>query len=268
MTEVIALCLLGGSAVGFLNGLLGIGGMFIIIPLLGLILPLLGVPPALAHIMAIGTAPSTAFFSCVSSFLTHRSLGSVRDDILLRMGAGVTLGALAGAFLAPRAPENLLKLLFACVLLLIGGHMIIAAPRKEKGAEALRFLIPAGLFLGLIGSLTGLAGTLLTLTFLNWRGVSLRQSIGTSSGIGLILTIITTTGYIVSGWNAGDLPRFSLGYVYVPAFLCLLLPTVITARLGARLLAWKKLPLALLKRCLGFVFVLIAVRMAWPILFN
>lgn len=180
MIEVIVLCLIGGSAVGFLNGLLGMGGMFIIIPLLGQILPLLGVAPGMAHIMAIGTAPSTAFFSCISSFLTHRSLGSVRSDILLRMGAGVFAGALSGTFLAPHAHESFLKALFALVLLLMGSHMAIAPPRKERAGEKLRFLAIAGVLLGLLGSLTGLAGTLLTLTFLNWRGVNLRQSIGTS----------------------------------------------------------------------------------------
>ena len=53
-----------------------------VIPLLDEILLRLGMDPAVSHLMAVGTSPLTLLCTCVSSFLAHRKLGSMRGDIL------------------------------------------------------------------------------------------------------------------------------------------------------------------------------------------
>src|SRR5262245_15261537 len=81
-----ALLLLGiGLAIGFLSGMFGIGGGFIMTPLL----IFLGVPPA----VAIGTGASQIAAASVSSAVGHWQRGNVD----LRMG-GLLIGAgLVGA---------------------------------------------------------------------------------------------------------------------------------------------------------------------------
>ena len=102
----------------------------------------------------------------------------------------------------------------------------------------------------------------MSILFLNWRGVSWVQAVGTGSGIGLIITLTSTTGYISSGWNAVGLPDWSLGYVYLPGVLCLLLPTVLMARVGAFLMHWKKIPIDGMKKVICALLLLYAVVMA------
>lgn len=101
--------MVGGAFIGLLNGLLGMGGSFIVIPLLDEVLPRLGVSPGMAHVMAVGTAPATILLTCVSSVLAHRALGSLRGDLLRRMGPYVFAGSMAGAFLAPHMPALFLR---------------------------------------------------------------------------------------------------------------------------------------------------------------
>lgn len=259
MISLIAICVAGGASIGMLNGMLGVGGSFIVIPLLDEVLIRMGLPLSISHIMAVGTAPATILFTCVSSYLAHRSHGSVRGDILRRMGGGIFIGSLTGAFLAPHAPTLFLKLLFASVLTLMGLHMLFPRKASEAEQEKLNLLFFAGLFFGTLASLTGLAGTLLCLTYLNWRGVTWRQAIGTSSGIGLIITVTSASGFILSGWNVPGLPEGSLGYLYLPGVLCLIVPSMVMARVGAFLVHWKKMPLALMKKGVGVINLCMAV---------
>ncbi|MDX2143634.1 MAG: sulfite exporter TauE/SafE family protein [Rhodospirillaceae bacterium] len=76
-----------GGAVGFLSGLFGVGGGFLMTPLLIFI----GVPPA----VAVGTGANQIVASSVSGVLSHLRRGNVD----LRMGAVLTAGGLAGSAL-------------------------------------------------------------------------------------------------------------------------------------------------------------------------
>ena len=262
MLVLVVMCVCGGSLIGLLNGMLGVGGSFIAIPLLDEVLLRLGVSPSAAHVMAVGTAPATILFTCISSFLAHRALGSMRGDLLRRMGPFILVGSLAGAFLAPHMPTLFLKLLFAAVLMLMGVHLLLPQKAQEKGRENLAFLEPVSFFFGMLASMSGLAGTLICVTYLYWRGVSWRQAVGTSSGIGLVIAVTSTLGYIGSGWGETSLPAWSLGYLYLPGALCLLVPGMLMARLGAVLVNAKNMPLAAMKKGVAVMNIGMAIHVA------
>ena len=269
MLSLLALCVLGGSAVGLLSGMFGVGGAFIIIPLLDEILLRLGMDPSISHLMAVGTSPSTVLFTCVASFMAHRRLGAMRNDILFRMCPGIGVGAILGAFLAPLAPTVFLKLLFYSIIVVVCGQMAFPMKGFEREKEDVRHLLPVSVFFGVLASMSGVAGTFLNVTYLSWRGVPWAQAVCTGAGIGLIISITATTGYIWSGWDVPGLPEWSLGYVYLPGTLCLIVPSMLMARFGAWLIHWKKMPVALLKRGVGLFLVLFAlsqiVRILWEL---
>ena len=76
-----------GGAVGFLSGLFGVGGGFLMTPLLIFI----GVPPA----VAVGTEANQIVAASVSGVLAHWRRGNV--DV--KMGLVLLLGGLAGSTL-------------------------------------------------------------------------------------------------------------------------------------------------------------------------
>ncbi len=267
MLSLLALCILGGSAVGLLNGMLGVGGAFIIIPLLDEILLRLGMDSSVSHVMAVGTAPATVLFTCLAGFFTHRRLGSMRDDILRRMAPGIFVGAVLGAFLAPHVPTKALKILFYSIIVVTCGQTVFPLKRFERDTEDLRGIEYLALFFGLLASLSGVAGTLLNITYLSWRGVPWVRAVGTGAGIGLIISVTASLGYVLSGWGADGLPDWSLGYVYLPGLLCLIVPSMLMARVGAYLLNWKKMPVSLLKRIVCFALLCMAVFMIGRMVF-
>ena len=86
--SVNVLLLLGlGGAVGFLSGVFGVGGGFLMTPLLMFI----GVPPA----VAVGTQSPQILASSVSGVIAHIRRGNVD----LRMGVVLVVGGLAGSVL-------------------------------------------------------------------------------------------------------------------------------------------------------------------------
>ncbi len=264
MLEVLLLCVCGGSLVGILNGMFGVGGAFIIIPLLDMLLIRLGVPEDVSHLMAVGTSPSTILFTCVAGAIAHYKLHSLRIDILKIMGPYMFIGGVAGAFVAPLVPTVILKLMFGTIFFFISVYGV--CPHKEfdrGGVEHLVFLRSTALILGMLASMTGIAGTLLNIVFLNWRGVPWKQAVGTGAGIGAVIAFTGTAGYIASGWNVHGLPEWSLGYVYVPGMLCLILPSMFMAKVGAKLIHWKKMPVEKMTKIVFCFLVFLALCFIW-----
>lgn len=262
MLSAALLCLIAGAAVGLLNGLLGMGGAFIIVPSISHILAGLGAGEHEAQLMAIGSAPAAMFLTCLSSFRTHAGLGNVNYPMLMRLGAGCAVGSFCGAAIAPHIPVVYLKLLFALLCLFMGGVMALS-PSFEREREKLSWLGAAGAFFGFIASLTGLAGTLICLTWLNWRGVSWRKAVGAASGLGLVTTLFITVSYAVSGFSKPGLPLGSLGYIWLPGVFMIMLPGIFTAMWGARMLAAKNFPIPAMKKAAGLILILICLQIIY-----
>src|SRR5262245_50748194 len=77
-----------GLAIGFLSGTFGIGGGFIMTPLL----ILLGVPPA----VAVGTGASQVMASSVSSAIGHWQRGNIDLQMGYLLVGGGVFGAISG----------------------------------------------------------------------------------------------------------------------------------------------------------------------------
>jgi uncharacterized membrane protein YfcA len=91
-----------------------------------------------------------------------------------------------------------------------------------------------------------------------WCNIPLHQAIGTSAAIGFPIAVAGTLGYITAGW-AVDVPTGSLGYVYLPALLGIIVTSVLTAPLGVRLA--HSLPVERLKRVFAVLLLVVATRM-------
>ena len=116
------------------------------------------------------------------------------------------------------------------------GSRLLLAGRKTAGhVLPMRVLAASGLVIGVISSLTGVAGTLLSMTVLVWASIDWKEAVGTSAGLSLPICATGVAGYIVSGWGRPDLPPYSLGFIYLPGMVSLLVSSVLTAYLGARI---------------------------------
>ena len=111
-----------GAAIGFLGGLLGIGGGFIIAPLL----MAMGYPTK----MATATTAYVVTFSSFSGFLGHAAEGQIPWQVAAIGAAAVLLGSQFGArYLTEKAKTPQVKRIYAVVLVLIAVKLLVDAAR-------------------------------------------------------------------------------------------------------------------------------------------
>jgi uncharacterized membrane protein YfcA len=107
--------------VGFLTGLLGVGGGFIIVPALVLVL---GLPMA----RAVGTSLAVIAINCGAGLMTAAAdLDSGRILVTVVFAALALVGTLAGAATASRARPDVLRRAFGVLVLSVGVYTGVAA---------------------------------------------------------------------------------------------------------------------------------------------
>jgi len=91
------------------------------------------------------------------------------------------------------------------------------------------------------------------------RQLAMKNAVAVSSACGLPIAISGAITYVLLGWESTLLPVWSFGYVYFPALAGIVVCSIITAPIGAKLA--NKLPAKKLKRYFSVVLFLIAIKM-------
>lgn len=251
--------LITGAFVGLAAGLLGIGGGLIIVPVLATALTYFIDTSQVVHI-AIATSLATILITSLSSAYAHHKHGAVRWDVVKMLVVGVLVGAFIGGWVSQYIASNTLSKLFGVLELLIALNMLLALkPNPSRELPGWFGNTVVGIVIGKLSSIVGIGGGTLTTPYLVWNNVSMHQAIATSTAVSLPVALAGTIGYILAGLQATDLPAYTTGYIYWPAFLGIILASVFTAPIGAKLA--HKLPVKVLKRAFGVFLLLLAIKM-------
>ena len=236
MLTIILLYLLCGATAGFLSGLIGIGGGLVVVPLLNMIFRLQNdIPPDMIMHLAVGTSLSSILFTAVSSARSHARLDGVRWDYVRGLTPAIVLGTLCAAWLASRMSTIGLRAFFVVFLIAIATQMLLDFyPHPRKTIPGRVALAGAGFTIGGVSSLVGLGGGSMSVPFLCWCGVDMRQAVGTSAALSWPIAVAGTLGFIVVGWGDPGLPDWTLGYIDIPATLGIACSSVFFAPLGVR----------------------------------
>ncbi|MCE5334698.1 MAG: sulfite exporter TauE/SafE family protein [Desulfobacteraceae bacterium] len=258
---IILLSYLGvGAIVGVIAGLLGVGGGLVIVPIVVFCLNQQGVPDEFTMHLALGTSLASIMFTSVSSFMAHHRRGAVHWTIVRRIVPGILVGTFLGSCVASKIPTLYLKVFFVAFLYYASIQMLSGKkpkPSREIPGPAVMFGV--GNTIGAVSSLVGIGGGTLSVPFMMWCNVAVREAIGTSAAIGFPIALAGAAGYIFNGWSIPGLPEYSLGYAYLPALAGIVSASVFTAPLGARLAHW--LPVDKLKRFFAVLLIAVGTKM-------
>jgi uncharacterized protein len=252
---VLSLCLVLGALVGFMAGLLGIGGGLLIVPALLYILPGVGVAQAQVTHIAIATSLAAIILTSLSSARAHQRRGNIPWKLFGSMIPGIVLGALFSGFVAELIPAHRLQQVFALFVILMALQMAWPIkPEAQRQLPTVPVLFGISLAVALIAGLMGIGGGVLLVPILTFYGMQMRYAIGFSSISGLIIALSGTLGYIMAGWNSPELPPGTLGFIYLPALLGIVMTSMWTAPLGVKMASiW---PTLVLKKVFSlFLFV-------------
>jgi len=252
--------LLLGTFVGFMAGLLGIGGGGIMVPVLTSIFLQQGVPVENVIHLALGTSMASIIVTSISSLRAHNAKGGVIWMVVKRMSAGIVLGALLATFLATSLSTVYLAIFFALFMAYVSTQMFLnRKPKPSRELVGNAGLFAAGSGIGAISALVSIGGGTLTVPYLTWQNIDIKKAIGTSAAIGLPLSIAGTLGYLINGWTNSSPQGLTLGYVYLPAVLLISTTSFFTAPYGAKLA--HKLPVPILKKTFSILLIILSIKM-------
>jgi uncharacterized membrane protein YfcA len=249
-----------GLLSGFIAGLLGVGGGLILVPLLVWLFSMQGFAHESNMLMALGTSLGVISITAISSVRAHHAHGAVNWNTVKHILPGILFGTLFGAWLASKLPSTFLHHFFIAFLFYAATQMLFNfKPQAHRNLPGYVGMSSVGSIIGIVSSWVGIGGGTLSIPFMLWCNVKLHQAIATSAAIGFPIAVAGALGYIFTGWSVVDLPAYSAGYVYLPAFAAIASTGILTAPIGARLA--HRLPVNVLKRLFAALLYALGIKM-------
>jgi len=269
---------LTGVFSGFLSGLLGIGGAFIMVPAFLAIFQ--GYYHFESHFMlqlTLGTTMACMISNAISTTSAQSKKQSVEWDFLKRNWLRIGVGTFLGVVLTHFFSASLIKFSFALACLIGGYKMIFRKQQQVAVTEPDAAQTTVVFFFATLCGFIGIGGANLFVPYLmKVRGISLTRAMGTASAIQIPISIIGTASYLllgvlpplssaitIDGASAQRLiPDYGIvGYIFLPAMLLVSVVGLCFSALGVAMA--HKLPVAKLKKFFGLFTLLIGMNMAY-----
>lgn len=252
-----------GIGVGFVSGLLGVGGCFIMIPVQYYILIQEGFSTKVSILTAFGTNLGVVLPTAISGSYRHNKKGFVLWKQATAMGVTGAFTSWLGAYTAQMLPGNILKIGFGIAILLGAIRMLTAKPVKieerppKNISPYILWAIPLGFACGLIGIGGGVVMVPVMVLTLKFK---MHQAVGTSTALMIFTALGGLLAYIYYGLNVINeniiLPPYSIGYFNSLQWILLAATSIPMAQLGA-LTAHK-----LSGKWLKYIFIIVMIYMA------
>lgn len=263
LITALVILALTGIAVGFGQGFLGVGGSFIMVPVVYWLFTAMGISPDIAIKLAFGSSLFVVFPTAISGVLTHMRKGAVWWKAGIILGMCGTIGAITGSTIASQfLTVGILKPTFGLAVALGAIWMVrgklpeVAEDLKEKPTIWVCWGFPIGVISGLLG-IGG--GIIMVPVMAMGLKLSMHRAVGTSLAMMIFTSFGGVIGYLINGLSVPDLPPFSLGYVNIPVWACLALTSIPVAQIGAR--TAHRLPATQLRYIFIAVMFYVALRM-------
>ena len=254
------LYLVTGIFAGLASGLLGVGGGLIIVPVLYFIFSAQNLPAEHVMHMALATSLATIIITSISSTRAHHKKQAVLWPIFSLLAPGICLGAWFGGIVASEIKTALLKPGFGIFELFVAGLLLLNYKSQQHHISINKIKSAAGGFvIGTLSAIVGIGGGTLTVPFLSWHNITMRNAVATSAACGLPIAAFGAASYIYAGWSINNLPEQTLGYVHLPAFALIIITSFLCAPLGAKLA--HRLPENTLKKGFAIFLILIGLKM-------
>ena len=234
-----------GVTVGVVSALFGLGGGFVLVPVLNI----LGVG---IH-RAVGTSSAAVVFTALSSTIAYSRRGLIHYKTGVLLSIPAIVGAYLGAVMTTYVTPGELKVIFGVTLLFVA-YRIYRKETVELNETRLseikidyRLVPIGGFFSGIASGLLGVGGGIINVPFLVWLGMPMHYAVATSS----FAIVFTST--------SSALKHYYLGNVDVHWLLLLVPGLIVGAQIGARLA--ERIKARNLKTAFAMVMLLLAIRM-------
>ena len=268
---ILSLVILG-AFIGFISGLLGIGGGFILVPILIYLFDFMGVSDDISVKMAVGTSLFVIFLTSIAGAHKH----SLNKNIIWKCSIVLGLFGIIGSIIGVRIvvdylSGNLHKILFAIFLILISLNILYSNFKNKNNLEVINNMDNTfhninyknigivGFLTGFISSIFGIGGGIVVVPFLNiFLKFPIKSAIGTSLGMMIIVSFTGLLGYMLSPCPL-DCNLYNIGYVSLFTGLIISPIAMAFSKYGAKISNGTKSEI--LRSILAIILMIVGIRM-------
>lgn len=227
--------ILTGAGAGFAAGLLGIGGGLIIVPVLFFIFTAQGHEPQHLMQMALATSLATIVITSISSTRAHHKKRAVLWPVVFLLSPGIIIGAWSGGLFASVVNSDNLKSFFSAFEFAVAINLLLKK-QSARHDTVIKKTVAAtgGAVIGFVSTIVGIGGGTMTVPFLHWFNISMRNAVATSAACGFPIALIGTLSYVYASYDMQLGDSLSAGYLQLDALLFIASSSFLFAPLGAR----------------------------------
>ena len=241
MIEVISVYVASGVFAGIVAAMFGVGGGFAVAPILLTLLTMQQIGGEHTMHLTVGTTQEVILVVSSYSAVLRWRAKDTNLRLVLKFFPLVAIGAILGSTFGGIMPSVLLKALFIffIVLSIARGLLSKRITKLQSGSDlsgvrGVEYWL-SGSLSGFLGSLMGPGPAVLVAPFLRKLRFSMATTVGTCSTLAACLGLFAGCGYIVGGMYETGLPAWSLGFLYLPAFVGLAAGGLVGAPFGLAL---------------------------------
>ena len=250
-----------GLMAGFLAGLLGIGGGFVVVPALLLLLPAFGVSPALLPKVAVATSLAAMIPTAAAAVYAQYTRGAIDCSMLKKIAPGACVGSVGGALLASSVSGTWVAIIFAGYTGYFAVKMMVNRPLRSGEPGVLAAAIAAcptpviGALIGGFSAIAGVGGASLTVPYLLSQNTEMKRAVASSSAVGLGIALVGAFSFALTSTPTIEPQGAStlVGLVCWPAAMILSAGSIFMASHGVALS--HRLPVGQLKQAFGVVLI-------------
>ncbi|RJX16149.1 sulfite exporter TauE/SafE family protein [Candidatus Bathyarchaeota archaeon] len=262
--------LVAGAGVGFVSAMFGVGGCFIMVPVMIFMFTGFGAPLDVAVKVAFGTNLAVVVPTAIVGVKMHMKAGKTKKfpfNLWKGLGLGAGVGSIVGATITSYAPGWIMKILFGVVCLIGAWRFLTAKPKPVEEIPKLSMVkgFSWGFIAATFAAFIGIGGGLVYVPLLNLLlGFPMHLSILLSLAMMVVSSSIGSVSYTFWGLQTQNLgntifPPYSIGYFNYGAFLTLGVTSAVFSILGA--IVSEKTKPKILRIALGLLYVYIGLKM-------
>jgi uncharacterized membrane protein YfcA len=259
--NLLAVLALAAAVAGFMAGLLGVGGGIIMVPALYYAFTVLDYDIITRMHLSVGTSLAIIIPTSIISTKTHMEYNAVDFKMVKSFGLFILLGVIFGAFLAVNLKTPQLVLFFSIFAFIVGLFFIFLREKLVENPKKISDIVKniSGIIIGFISVPLGIGGGSLMVPFMRTFGYDIRKSIGTAAAVGFLISLSGATTMVIGGKIINNINTpFSIGYINLLGFLVFVPVTMLTARIGAKVVY--RIDKKLLSKIFGTFLLIVSIR--------
>ena len=225
-----------GIITGTMAGLFGVGGGLVIVPVMHFILTSNGIVESIAIPLSIGTALTCIIVTSSSAAYSHYQKGSLSLKRFAQLTAGILFGAGFGSSFVINVDSEILKTMLAVFVTIMSLRLFIniQMPKAKNEPNFLFFNLSGGV-IGYLSSIFGIGGGIFSVPLLKISGMEMKKAVGTGAACAFPIALLSSTSYLLLGLNVSGLPEYSIGFIYIPGVIGIVIFSFFFAKLGTKL---------------------------------